>query len=59
MIDSGLNGGLDRTTKFSVGAAGATRAAAGGMLAIALAVFVGRRSSPLAVGVLVGASSSV
>jgi len=47
-----VNGGLDRTTKLAVGAAGATRAAAGGMLATALAVFVGRRGSPLAVGLL-------
>ncbi|WP_135852925.1 hypothetical protein [Halorussus salinus] len=36
-----MNGGLDRTTKLAVGAAGATRAVAGRMLATALAVFVG------------------
>lgn len=47
-----MSAGLDRTTRLTVGVAGVTRAATGGMLATALAVSVGRRGSPLAVGLL-------
>jgi MFS family permease len=47
-----VSAGLDRTTKLTVGVVGMTRAATGGMLATALTVAVGRRGSPLAVGLL-------
>lgn len=45
-------GGLDTRQKWTVGLAGATRSASGGLLATALAVYVGRDGSPLAVGLL-------
>ena len=47
-----MSGGLDRTAKITIGFAGMTRAATGGMLATALTVYIGRAGSPLAVGLL-------
>lgn len=43
---------MDRSQKGAVALAGATRSASGGILATALAVYVGRDGSPLAVGML-------